>query len=194
MRNAKHPREFGPCGDVLDRNTPLLFTHFERRYSYLLPTTPLAEEALLLPFSVKGKAVGTIWAMLHDDRRRFDAEDLRQLENLGRFASVVYQVVNFQQDRNSRLSALNLMEDAVQSRQMMEKLNAQLSASEARLKFTLDSAEVGDWDLDLIHDTSRRSLRHDRCFGYHESIPLTKEAAVDELFHAIQQIRKPSFV
>ena len=26
------PRDFGPCGDVLDRNVPMLFTHWERRY------------------------------------------------------------------------------------------------------------------------------------------------------------------
>jgi len=26
------PRDFSPCGDVLDRNVPLLFRHFERRY------------------------------------------------------------------------------------------------------------------------------------------------------------------
>src|SRR5262245_53230972 len=31
------PRDFGPCGDVLDRDVPLLFRHFERRYPYLLP-------------------------------------------------------------------------------------------------------------------------------------------------------------
>src|ERR1700740_1661605 len=29
------PRNFGPCGDVLDRKVPLLFTHWERRYPYL---------------------------------------------------------------------------------------------------------------------------------------------------------------
>src|SRR6185312_11934669 len=29
------PREFGPCGDVLDQNRTLLFKHFERRYPYL---------------------------------------------------------------------------------------------------------------------------------------------------------------
>jgi len=39
------------------------------------------------------------------------------------------------------------------------------------LEFTLESGQVGDWDLDLIHDTSRRSLRHDQCFGYSEPIP-----------------------
>jgi diguanylate cyclase (GGDEF)-like protein/PAS domain S-box-containing protein len=39
-----------------------------------------------------------------------------------------------------------------------------------RLEFTLDSAQIGDWDLDLANDRSYRSLRHDRCFGYTEPI------------------------
>src|SRR5258708_2319548 len=50
------PRNFGPCGDVLDRNCPLLFRHFERRYPYLLPVMPPADECLLVPFYVGGKA------------------------------------------------------------------------------------------------------------------------------------------
>ena len=57
------PRDFGPCGDVLDRNIPLLFTHWERRYPYLCTATPLADEGLLVPFRVAGKVVGTIWAI-----------------------------------------------------------------------------------------------------------------------------------
>ena len=28
------PRDFGPCGDVLDCNRTMLFTHWERRYPY----------------------------------------------------------------------------------------------------------------------------------------------------------------
>jgi PAS domain S-box-containing protein len=85
------PRDFGPCGDVLDRNSPLLFRHFERRYTYFLPVMPPVAECLLVPFDVEGKAVGTIWAISHDDRRKFDNEDLRQLLSLGRFASSAYQ-------------------------------------------------------------------------------------------------------
>ena len=86
------PRDFGPCGDVLDRNIPLMFRHVERRYAYFRTVTPLVEECLLVPFYVKGKAVGTIWAVAHDNRRNFDAEDMRQLVSLGRFASAAYQV------------------------------------------------------------------------------------------------------
>jgi PAS domain S-box-containing protein len=87
------PRDFGPCGDVLDRNRPLLFTHFERRYPHFLPMTPAAEECLVVPFHVRGKAVGTIWAISHDDRRKFDSEDLRMLVSLGTFASAAHQTV-----------------------------------------------------------------------------------------------------
>ena len=87
------PRDFGPCGDVLDRNCPLLFAHWERRYPYLVAATPLAEEGLLVPFHVEGKPAGTLWAIAHDPHREFDAEDLRLLESLGRFASAAYQAV-----------------------------------------------------------------------------------------------------
>jgi PAS domain S-box-containing protein len=87
------PRNFGPCGDVLDQNRALLFRHFERRYPYLLPVIPAAEECLLVPFYVAGKAVGTIWAIMHSDRQRFDAEDDRVMGSLGKFASSAYQVL-----------------------------------------------------------------------------------------------------
>ena len=71
----------------------MLFTHWELRYPYLSEATPLAEEGLLTPFFVNGKAVGTIWVIAHSDRRTFDHEDLRLLESMSRFASAAYQVI-----------------------------------------------------------------------------------------------------
>jgi PAS domain S-box-containing protein len=99
------PRDFGPCGDVLDRNNPLLFSHWERRYPYLSVATPLADEGLLVPFYVNGKSVGTIWAIAHSDLRQFDAEDLRLLESMGRFASAAYQVVESIEDLSVEITA-----------------------------------------------------------------------------------------
>jgi len=85
------PRNFGPCGDVLDQDRTLLFRRFERRYPYLVPVSPAAEECLLVPFYVAGKAVGTIWGIMHTDRRKFDAEDDRVMGSLGKFAASAYQ-------------------------------------------------------------------------------------------------------
>jgi len=87
------PRNFGPCGDVLDRNSPLLMRHVERRYPYFQPVAPPVEECLLVPFYVRGAAVGTIWAVAHDERRKFDAEDERLMRSLGTFASSAYQIL-----------------------------------------------------------------------------------------------------
>ncbi len=87
------PREFGPCGTVLDNNTALLFSHPERDFDYFAPVTPLVEEALLMPFYINGNAVGTVWIVTHDQGRRFQTEDLRLMTDLGTFAASAYQAV-----------------------------------------------------------------------------------------------------
>jgi GAF domain-containing protein len=87
------PSNFGPCGTVLDRNKPLLFLHPERHFTYLEPIRPPLEEVLLIPFHVDGKAVGTIWAVIHRPDRKFQAEDRRLLVNLSAFASSAFKVL-----------------------------------------------------------------------------------------------------
>src|SRR5271156_4043886 len=52
------PRDFSPCGTVLDRNAAQLMSHPERHFAYF------AAEVLLIPFYVGGKAVGTIWVIV----------------------------------------------------------------------------------------------------------------------------------
>jgi PAS domain S-box-containing protein len=118
------PRSFGPCGDVLDRNCTLLFRRFERRYPYLLPVLPAAEECLLVPFYVAGKAVGTIWAITHTDRRKFDSEDQRLMTALGQFASLAYQTVESIQDLRAQIAAREKAEATL--REMTRSLQAKI--------------------------------------------------------------------
>ena len=87
------PRDYGPCGTVLDCNSALLFSHPERDFDYFAPVRPLVEEALLMPFYVNEKAVGTVWVVAHDTGRRFESEDLRLMTNLSTFASSAYQAL-----------------------------------------------------------------------------------------------------
>ena len=87
------PSDFGPCGTVLDRDAPLLFVHPERHFTYLTPILPPLEEVLLIPFHVNGKAVGTIWAVIHVPERKFDAEHRRLLEGLSSFAASAYRTL-----------------------------------------------------------------------------------------------------
>jgi PAS domain S-box-containing protein len=118
------PRNFGPCGDVLDQNCTLLFRHFERRYPYLMPVIPAAEECLLVPFYVAGKAVGTIWGIMHSDRRKFDAEDDRVMASLGKFASSAYQALIHIEDLKFQVSEREKAEAAV--RELARGLEAKI--------------------------------------------------------------------
>lgn len=143
------PRDFGPCGDVLDRNTTLLFSRVERRYTYFQAVVPLIEEALLVPFYVEGKTVGTIWAVAHDPSRKFDAEDERLMTSLGKFASSAYQILaslttlNFAMgERDKAETALRLsnakLEDLIEKRtRALRQLTIRLlqSQDEERRRF-----------------------------------------------------------
>jgi two-component sensor histidine kinase len=137
--NGGTPRDFGPCGTVLDRNAPLICTRPEQDFPYWSEVKPVLEEGLLIPFYVNGEAIGTIWVIAHDGSRQFDREDLRLMTNLGAFTSAVYQTwlsVNAAQD--ARRAALNVMEDALQSRQAMEALTEQLRESEGRQRLLVN--------------------------------------------------------
>lgn len=90
--NTTTPREYGPCGTVVDRDTTLLFTRPHRYYTQFADVRPLLVEGLLVPFHVNGEAVGTVWVVAHDETRKFDSEDKRLLESLATFAAAAYQV------------------------------------------------------------------------------------------------------
>ena len=147
------PRNFGPCGDVLDQNRTLLFTHFERRYPYLMRVSPAAEECLLVPFYVNGKAVGTIWGIMHSDRRKFDAEDDRVMASLGKFASSAYQT----------LAHLEELKVEVAERERAEAEVRQLASGlEAKIRRLVEANVVGIvmWNLEGAITGANESFLH----------------------------------
>jgi signal transduction histidine kinase len=161
------PRDFGPCGDVLDHNRSMLFTHWERRYPYLSTAIPLADEGLLVPFHVNGKAVGTIWAIAHSNRRKFDAEDRRLLESLGRFASAAYQAVGSIEILKSEIVAREKaegelrqltadLEEQVRLRtEELEQRNAQLADAKSELTQLNRIATAGELSAAIAHEINQ---------------------------------------
>lgn len=148
------PRNFGPCGDVLDQNRPLLFRHFERRYPYLLPVIPAAEECLLVPFYVHGEAVGTIWAIKHSQGRKFDAEDEWVMGSLAKFAASAYQALVKVEDlkiqvaeRKKAEAELRKLTDSLEGQ--VQARTAELQRSEQRLRLAQQAARIGTFELNM---------------------------------------------
>jgi transcriptional regulator with GAF, ATPase, and Fis domain len=151
------PREFGPCGTVLDCGVPLLFSHPETDFPYLASVTPCIDEGLLIPFAVNGETVGTIWIVAHDESRRFDAEDLRVLTDLAKFAAVAYQtrlslnaLMKANQELRQTTSALtnaNILTNTLseEKRHLQEKLQVEGASNDKRAR-----------ELDLLRANAAR--------------------------------------
>lgn len=86
------PRNFSPCGTVVDRNSVLLMSHPERHFRYFADVRPEIVEALLIPFTINSRTIGTVWVVMHDEEHKFDLEDERLLIDLGTFAAAAYSL------------------------------------------------------------------------------------------------------
>ena len=84
----------------------------------------------------------------------------------GRITDVLYNAAVYRDDAGKVLGVFAAARDVTEQKKAEESLRL----TEQRLNLGLEFAEMGVWDLDLIHDTAWRSLQHDRIFGY-ESAP-----------------------
>jgi signal transduction histidine kinase len=89
--NSELPREFSPCGTVLDRQHALLMTRPERYYGYVADIKPPVHTLLLVPFCQDDKLVGTIWVVKHTPGETFDSRDLQSVKALADFASAIFE-------------------------------------------------------------------------------------------------------
>lgn len=88
------PRDFSPCGETVARRETVLMRGLIRHYPYAAQLNIGMEEALLVPFFIGGRAVGTVWILAHDTSRIFTAEEARVLERLSEFAAAAVTVIN----------------------------------------------------------------------------------------------------
>ncbi|MDP8915735.1 MAG: ATP-binding protein [Pseudomonadota bacterium] len=80
-----------------------------------------------------------------------------------------YQARALLLDQERAARELRLLNESLEQR--VEERTRELDAAHEALSFALRSAGMGSWDLDLATDTSRRSLQHDRIFGYDSLLP-----------------------
>jgi PAS domain S-box-containing protein len=100
----------------------------------------------------------------------------RELFQLGLALIVSLLVSRIAQVRRRREAALRRTAEELEVRvreHSQEALTSALATREAedRLRFVLDSADIGYIDYDIARNLSTRSLKHDQIFGFPDAIP-----------------------
>ena len=181
------PRHVGPSSVVLDCNEVHLFTYPERYYPDLISLSPSIEEALVTPFFVNGKAVGTVWLVAHDPSRKFDVEDLRLLESLGHFAAASYPLstaMEAQKQQSQSMRDINeaLVVSAVRQHELTEqgqRVEAALRESEEELSHELAATQQ-------LQETSTQLIRENKVEALYEQILDAAAAIMRSEFASIQ--------
>jgi signal transduction histidine kinase len=97
------PRQYSPCGTVLDRNSPQLFSYPGHYFTYIENSWDVVE-LLLVPWEVGVATRGTLWAVMQNDSRKFNREDLRVLQTLVVFAGAAVARNEMEHSRRSQES------------------------------------------------------------------------------------------
>ena len=136
------PRDASPCGTTIDRDAPQLMYMAERIFPALKASPPIVE-ALLVPFHVDKKPVGTVWIVAHDESRKFDREDERITMMLAQFASVAWQLWNARTATEQRNRSL---ESTVQEG------DQKLEVTQRKLQESQVLSTLGTTIAKIIHD------------------------------------------
>ncbi|WP_052672250.1 CHASE domain-containing protein [Aliterella atlantica] len=103
---------------------------------------------------------GTAWSIVFNSLPEFaSSSESRFVPYIG-FAGIAIALILFGITR-SLVTARNTAESSTEA----------FRESSTRLRFALDAAQLGDWELELATQTAKRSLRHDRVFGHEELLP-----------------------
>jgi signal transduction histidine kinase/ActR/RegA family two-component response regulator len=166
--NATMPRDASPCGTTIDRNTTQLMYMAERIFPALTSEPPVVE-ALLIPFHVGHKPIGTVWVVAHDERRKFDREDERIIKTLAQFASASWQLWQARARaeaaaRDKLQQALDLaaanaalqahLEYKTTVEEKLQQLNNELQVriAESKAKLTKGKADIDTLAAGIAHD------------------------------------------
>ena len=147
------PQEVSPSLLVLERGEPTLFC--VPRQAPMDASSPMLDEALLVPLHVPGGPSGTLWLVSHDETCRFDREDARLLASLARFAAL-------------GLRTLSLLGDETSARRDAQVAVAALRESEQRFGKFMQRLPGLAWIKDLdgryvfVNDAAEQAFRRPR--------------------------------
>ncbi|HEY1800418.1 MAG TPA: PAS domain-containing protein [Terriglobales bacterium] len=140
------PRNHSPCGVTLDRNAPQLFKYPGRYFHYFNDVSTPIVEGLVIPL-VGENPSGTIWIVSHNDRTRFDMEDVRIMTSLAAFTGSALRMIHLLE--SERTARHNAEEEAANRKRTEITLRESEEFTRRILDSSSDCIKVLDLDFHL---------------------------------------------
>lgn len=164
------PRDFSPCGVVLDQKKPVLMQSPERYYPYLTLKGAPIWEGLLVPLpGENGDIYGTLWVATHDPRHKFTQDDCDTLGRLATFASIGLVLSRAAMEKDKLLAEKESLLDQLQMtlREVNHRVSNSLQLANSLLRLQGRKSESADAKREL-HEAANRigsiTLVHTRLY------------------------------
>src|ERR1700733_10650912 len=132
---ATTPRNFSPCGVVLDLDAPVLTAHSEHAYDWLAEHNVSLPEVLLVPLHIGGKEpTGTLW-IVSDEDGHFHSEHVRVTTELASFVAIALRMVHTEQQLQHALAEQHLL-----AKEMSHRIKNLFAISDGLIRISAKSA------------------------------------------------------
>jgi len=128
-------RDNSPCGVCLKKGNAELFSYPARYFQPLQGVEPQIVEAMVVPFMLEEKTLGTIWVVSHDQPQQFDQEDLRVISSLAEFLVAALANAQMRQEieessrREKAARELNLLNQSlIKTSELLAERNLELES------------------------------------------------------------------
>lgn len=132
---ATTPRNYSPCGIVVDLNAPVLTAHSELAYDWLAEHNVSLPEVLLVPLHIGNQEpTGTLW-VVSDEDGHFNREHLRVIRELASFVALALETERTKQQLQNALN-----EQKTLAREMSHRVKNLFAITDGMIRFTAKNA------------------------------------------------------
>ena len=182
---ATTPRNFSPCGIVLDLDAPVLTAHSERAYDWLAEHNVSLPEVLLVPLHIDGnEPTGTLW-IVSDEDGHFHSEHVRVTTELASFVAIALRMVHTEQRLQRALDEQQLL-----TREMSHRVKNLFAISDGLIRVTAKSAATPA-EMSKLLSGRLHALAGAHSLVRREFSELGKAALVSNLGDLIRKITLP---
>jgi two-component sensor histidine kinase len=182
---ATTPRNFSPCGIVLDMDAPVLTAYSERGYDWIAACNVTLPEVLLVPLRIEGKEpTGTLW-IVSDKDGHFHRDHARAMMELASFVAIALRMLRAEQKLQAALD-----EQLILTREMTHRVKNLFAMTDGMIRFTEKSATTPK-EMSALLSGRMHALANAHALVRREFSEVGVSAPTSDLRELIEKIAEP---